>query len=73
MIGDAPGDKAAAKSNNALFYPIKPAHETESWERFYKEAFHKFINGTYAGEYEESLIAEFGALLPATPPWENKI
>ncbi len=72
MIGDAPGDKKAAKENNALFYPINPAHETESWERFYKEAYDKFLNGTYSGKYEENVINEFEDLLPNTPPWKTK-
>lgn len=70
MIGDALGDKKAARENNALFYPINPAHEEESWERFYKEAYDKFLNHEYAGEYEDTCIAEFEKLLPEIPPWE---
>lgn len=70
MIGDAPGDHAAAKDTDALFYPIIPSHEAESWERFFKEAYAKFLNGTYAGAYEQGLIAAFDAALPETPPWE---
>ena len=70
MIGDAPGDMNAARANNALFYPINPGKEEGSWKRFYEEAVHKFLTGAYAGEYEESLIAEFEALLPAVPPWK---
>jgi phosphoglycolate phosphatase-like HAD superfamily hydrolase len=35
MIGDAPGDYAAAKANNALFFPINPGYEDQSWEQFY--------------------------------------
>lgn len=69
MVGDAPGDMKAAKANNALFYPINPAHEEESWERFYNEAYQRFISGTYAGEYEEQLITEFLKLLPEEKPW----
>lgn len=69
MIGDAPGDHAAAKANGALFYPINPGHEDASWERFLSEAADRFFSGTYAGEYETSLIAEFDKLLPETPPW----
>jgi len=72
MIGDAPGDKKAAKINDALFYPINPGNETKSWKRFYDEAFDKFMNGEYTGEYEERLIAEFDAYLPELPPWERK-
>ncbi len=71
MIGDAPGDMRAAKANNALFYPINPGDEEKSWKRFCEEAFDKFINGEYAGKYEEDLIAEYDAYLPTTPPWQK--
>ena len=71
MIGDAPGDLKAARPNNFLFFPINPGAEDKSWERFYKEAFPRFIAGTYAGEYEASLIAEFETYLPETPPWKK--
>ena len=72
MIGDAPGDMKAARANNALFYPIMPGEEEESWRRFYEEAMERFFNGTYAGEYEAALIAEFEAHLPSTPPWQSE-
>ena len=71
MVGDAPGDMKAAKANDALFYPINPGDEVKSWKRFADVAFDKFINGEYAGEYEEKVIAEFDAYLPETPPWEK--
>jgi len=71
MIGDAPGDMAAAKANDALFYPINPGYEEASWKRFYDEAMHKFLAGEYAGEYEAAVIAEFEALLPDVPPWKG--
>jgi phosphoglycolate phosphatase-like HAD superfamily hydrolase len=71
MIGDAEGDMKAARANNALFFPVCPAHEEQSWERFHKEAYDKFLGGTYAGEYEAKLIAEFQALLPDTPVWKR--
>ena len=31
MIGDAPGDKNAAKKNDILYFPIKPNKEESSW------------------------------------------
>ena len=71
MVGDAPGDMKAAKANDALFYPINPGNEVESWKRFHDEAFDKFINGQYAGSYEEKLIAEFDECLPERPPWQK--
>jgi len=72
MIGDAPGDMKAAGANDALFYPINPGNEIESWKRFGDEAFDKFINGEYAGRYEEKLIAEFDSFLPELPPWQQR-
>ena len=70
MIGDAPGDLKAARSNHALFYPIVPGHEEASWERFFKEGLDRFFAGTYAGAYEAGLIREFDASLPENPPWK---
>jgi len=71
MVGDAPGDMKAAKANNALFYPINPGDEIQSWKRFHDEAFDKFMNGEYAGEYEQKVISEFDGYLPELPPWEK--
>lgn len=71
MIGDAPGDHEAARANQALFYPIEPGHEEESWQRFHHEALDRFLGGTYAGSYEDRLIGEFYACLPEKPPWEE--
>jgi len=71
MIGDAPGDMKAARANDALFYPVNPGSETESWKRFHDEAFDRFIKGQYAGEYEKKLIKEFEACLPEKPPWQK--
>jgi hypothetical protein len=73
MIGDAPGDMKAARSINALFFPINPGHEEDSWECFYKEGLDKFLNGEYAGDYEKALIVEFEKVLPEIPPWKKQI
>lgn len=69
MIGDAPGDQKAAQSNGLLFYPINPGTEAQSWKRFHDEAFEKFINGQYAGGYEDKVIEEFQGYLPEHPSW----
>jgi phosphoglycolate phosphatase-like HAD superfamily hydrolase len=71
MIGDAPGDMAAARANSALFFPINPGYEEASWQRFYQEAMYEFLAGAYAGEYEAALIADFERLLPEVPPWKR--
>ena len=69
MIGDAPGDHKAAKANGVLFFPILPGREEDSWERLHGEALDRFFAGTYAGEYEEELFAEFDGCLPENPSW----
>lgn len=71
LIGDAPGDRKAAESVGACFYPINPGAEEESWAHFNDEAYAKFLAGEYAGAYQQSLIAEFEKCLPDTPPWEE--
>jgi phosphoglycolate phosphatase-like HAD superfamily hydrolase len=73
MIGDAPGDMKAARDNGALFFPINPGAEDQSWERFYQEGIDRFLAGTYTGDYEARLIQEFEALLPDTPPWKRQV
>jgi phosphoglycolate phosphatase-like HAD superfamily hydrolase len=70
MIGDADGDLKAARAVDALFFPICPGHEEDSWKRFCDEACERFLAGTYAGDYEARLIREFDSYLPETPPWK---
>jgi phosphoglycolate phosphatase-like HAD superfamily hydrolase len=69
MIGDAKGDLDAAKNNGTLFYPIIPGKEDEAWEKLLNKGLEKFVNGTFAGIYEESLLKEFRVSLPDIPPW----
>ena len=73
MIGDAPGDLRAAKSNGVLFYPVIPGEEEDAWKRFADEAMERFFSGSYAGRYEEELIERFDRALPELPPWEVKV
>ena len=69
MIGDAPGDFKAAKSNGALFFPIVPGREEDSWKRLKDEGLDRFFSGSYAGDYEARLVKEFDASLPENPSW----
>ena len=71
MVGDAPGDLKAARDVGALFFPINPGAEEESWERFVGEGIDRFFGKTYAGDYEKKLIEEFMRLLPSDPPWKK--
>ena len=70
MIGDAFGDYKAAKAAQTLFFPILPGQEDASWQRLLNEAYPKFMNGTFAGAYQESLIQEMDWILPEKAPWE---
>jgi phosphoglycolate phosphatase-like HAD superfamily hydrolase len=63
MIGDAPGDFQAARANHALFYPIIPAREEQSWKFFCDDALDRFFNGQYTPEYESHLLSDFGKAL----------
>ena len=69
MIGDAPGDYNAAVANDALFFPINPGAEEASWKRFHEEGIERFFSGTFAGEYQQTLLDEFDSYLPEKPPW----
>lgn len=69
MIGDAPGDYDAAKSNGVLFFPVIPGREEESWERFFNEGLDRFFSGDFRGEYQQKLIDEFDSFLPENPNW----
>lgn len=71
LIGDAPGDRDAAATEGVLFYPINPGKEKASWLRFTEEALPRFLDGTFAGDYQRALIAEFESYLPDEVPWET--
>ena len=72
MVGDAPGDYQAALDNEALFYPIIPGREGDSWARLRDEGIGRFFNDNYAGDYQQELVDAFESALPAIPPWESK-
>lgn len=70
MIGDAPGDHAAAKANDVLFYPICPDREAQSWKQFCEDS-KLFLQGQYRGAREDENIAHFETLLPNEPNWRK--
>ena len=63
MCGDAPGDEQAARKNQVLYYPILVNRENESWQRFLDEVLERFLNGKYAGAYQQERLKEFNANL----------
>ncbi len=68
MVGDAPGDLAAAHANGAMFYPICPEQEVESWAKF-DQNIAAFLSGNYKGTLENENIAYFNQLLTSEVPW----
>ncbi len=71
MIGDAPGDKAAAIKNGVLFRPIIPGFEAESWTNILNEDLKDFKDGTYKDSKMQHRFEEFSSVLLKKPPWEN--
>ncbi len=69
MVGDAPGDVEAARAVGCLFFPIIPGDEVASWVELRTEAVERLYAGTFAGAYQENLIARFNAALSPVPPW----
>jgi len=59
MVGDAPGDKDAAKKNGVYYYPILVKHEKESWDEFVEVAVGKLQDNAYGGAYQEEKETEF--------------
>jgi len=70
MIGDGGGDLKAVKENNGLFYPTPPGQEKDAWKNF-PDAFQKFINKKYKGEFEEKLLVMFDNALLTSPSWQK--
>ncbi len=70
MMGDAPGDMAAARENKILFFPINPGHEEQSWEEFAKQGLDRFFNHSFDENYQQALISRFNDLLPEDPSWK---
>ncbi|RPH29574.1 HAD family hydrolase, partial [bacterium] len=69
MVGDALGDLKAARSAGALFYPVLPGKEDESWRLFHDEVCEQFLAGKYTKESEAAHLAEFEKALPKAAPW----
>jgi len=59
MVGDAPGDSDAAKTNGVYYYPILVRHEKESWNEFVELAVSKLVDDSYGGAYQEQKETEF--------------
>jgi phosphoglycolate phosphatase-like HAD superfamily hydrolase len=69
MVGDALGDLKAARSAGALFYPVLPGKEDESWKLFHDEISEEFLAGKYSEQHQALHLAEFEKVLPKAAPW----
>lgn len=58
MVGDAPGDRAAAQANGVYFYPILVKKEAASWQEFCEKATDHLRSESYAA-YGEKKLDEF--------------
>lgn len=58
MVGDAPGDQAAAGKNGVMFYPILARHEADSWAEFTANALPALLSGSY-GPYGQEIAKRF--------------
>ena len=45
-----------------MFFPINPGAEEASWKRLFDEGIDRFLAGTFAGAYQQQLLAEFDTL-----------
>jgi len=72
MVGDALGDLKAARAVGALFYPIIPGREEDSWQQFDQEIITQFLSGKYGKKDESYYLTEFEQALPEIPPWQQK-
>lgn len=59
MIGDSPGDLAAAQQNGVAFYPILVGEEAKSWEELANSVGKAFVEGNFTEENQEQVIAQF--------------
>lgn len=59
MIGDAPGDLAAAMNNEVMFYPILAGKEELSWEKFVKIYLTSYFKAEYKDKHMDKCIVEF--------------
>lgn len=69
VVGDAAGDLDAARETGALFFPIRPGRESESWRRLLSDAWPAFRAGDRSAELWQREVAAFEAAWPSEPPW----
>lgn len=63
MVGDAPGDLAAATDNQTWFYPITPDNETTCWGNLIESIFVPVVNNSFTPALQEKLLIPYKAKL----------
>lgn len=63
MVGDAFGDRAAARENGIWFYPILTGKEAASWERLTKETVPRLIDGSFDKALQDTYNFELERVL----------
>lgn len=71
VVGDALGDLNAARSVGAMFYPIIPGKEEESWKIFHDEIIEIFLEGKYNSAREKFFLTDFEKALPKVASWQR--
>jgi len=71
MVGDAPGDHAAAETNGFLFFPIIPGSESDSWRELRDRGLERFLSGDFDGAYQSAQLKAFYQSLPEHPTWKQ--
>ncbi len=71
MVGDALGDLEAARSAGAMFFPILPSREEESWKIFHDIIIDQFLDNRYDEQTENVFLNEFKKALPTEIPWQQ--
>lgn len=55
MVGDAPGDYQAAKSNGIWFFPVLAGEEEGSWKKLKEKYFSLFVSGQFQESVQQDL------------------
>ncbi|MBR0519911.1 MAG: hypothetical protein IJJ95_01070, partial [Spirochaetales bacterium] len=56
--------------NGVLFNPIVAGDERNSWLNVREVSAEKFKNGTFNGDYQESILKDFFDALAEEPDWK---
>ena len=72
MLGDAFGDREAARHNGIHFFPIIPGQEKESWRRFMTEGIERFKECGFGEIYQSALDGLYDESMNLSPDWLNQ-